>query len=80
MRSLLRAIGTVVLFLSVSFPGLAAQLDRGSLSGTITDSSGAIVGGATVTATHTTSGRVLTTVSTDAGLYASPTSTWDRTL
>src|SRR5262245_42589035 len=71
MKSVRRSIGTVSLVLLVAIP-IFAQLDRGSLSGTITDSSGAIVGEATVTATQTTSGRVLTTVSTDAGLYAFP--------
>jgi hypothetical protein len=47
-----------------------AQGGRGGLSGLISDSSGAIIPGATVTATSLASGTTQTTVSTAAGLYS----------
>src|SRR5213592_930345 len=66
-----RPVTLLFLMLVVSIPAFA-QLSTGSLSGTVTDPSGAAVAGATVTATQTASGRSLVTVSTDAGLYAFP--------
>src|SRR5688572_20148054 len=61
-----------VLLVCGFIPAAFAQLSGGSLSGTVTDPSGAAVGGATVAVTHVTTGRQLQTVTTDAGLYAFP--------
>jgi hypothetical protein len=47
----------------------AAQETRGSLSGIVTDGSGAVVARAGLQLTNTETGVVLTTVSNDAGLY-----------
>src|SRR5438093_4641395 len=66
-----RPVCLLSLMFALSIPAFA-QLSTGSLSGTVTDPSGAAVAGATVTATQTTTGRSLLTVSTDAGLYAFP--------
>ncbi|MGB6828858.1 MAG: carboxypeptidase-like regulatory domain-containing protein, partial [Terracidiphilus sp.] len=49
-----------------------AQLDRGSVSGTVTDPSGAAVSGAKVTVTNTDTGTQSSTVATDAGVYTIP--------
>jgi len=49
-----------------------AQVTSGSLSGTITDSNGAVVPGAKVVATHEPTNREYPAVSTDAGLYVFP--------
>src|SRR6266850_3307300 len=50
--------------------GLAtAQETRGSLSGLVSDSSGAVVPGATMRLTNVETGVVLTTTSNEAGLY-----------
>src|SRR3954468_3817561 len=47
----------------------AAQETRGSLSGIVTDGSGAVVARAGLQLTNTETGVVLTAVSNDAGLY-----------
>ncbi len=49
---------------------LFGQAGRGAISGLITDSSGAIIPGATVTATVTATGTKLTATSTAAGIYS----------
>jgi hypothetical protein len=46
-----------------------AQSDRGTIAGTILDSTGAVVQGATVTATGANTGAVYKTTSTDTGAY-----------
>jgi len=47
-----------------------AQAGRGSISGLVTDPSGAIVPGASVIALEQATGVKLSTVSTDAGVYS----------
>ena len=49
-----------------------AQINTGSLSGTISDPNGLVVAGSKVTATHVPSGRPYETVTTEAGLYTFP--------
>src|SRR5579863_3019645 len=49
-----------------------AQSDRGSISGIVTDPSGANVSGAKVTVTNTAMGTQNSTVTTDAGVYTIP--------
>ncbi|HEY2930713.1 MAG TPA: carboxypeptidase-like regulatory domain-containing protein, partial [Acidobacteriota bacterium] len=71
MNTFRRLASFLSFLLVLSVPSLA-QLSTGSMSGTVTDSSGAAVGGATVTATQTNTGRTLVTVTTEAGLYAFP--------
>lgn len=47
-----------------------AQAGRGGISGIVADSSGAIIPGASVTATNTATSSKLSTVTTGAGLYS----------
>ena len=49
-----------------------AQLDRGSISGVVTDPSGSAVAGARVTVTNTAMGTQNSTVTTGAGAYTVP--------
>jgi hypothetical protein len=52
--------------------GAAGQSDRGAIGGSILDSSGAAVPGATITATGADTGAVYKTTSTSDGLYRIP--------
>src|SRR5580692_5674174 len=63
----------VFLCITLLFPGaemLYSQAGRGGISGLVSDASGAIVPGATVTAKDTATGDTLSTVTTAAGLYS----------
>src|SRR5688500_13505293 len=51
---------------------LLAQTDRGNITGSVTDPSGAIIGGATVTVTHRATGAPKTVTTTSAGEYNIP--------
>ena len=71
MKIIRPTISTLCLLLltgSIAF----AQLTGGSMTGTVTDSSGGVVAKARVTATHVTSGRVSETATTSEGLYVLP--------
>ncbi|MPY89382.1 MAG: hypothetical protein GEU99_15825 [Luteitalea sp.] len=67
-------VGTTALVItgaiSLWSPALDAQVLYGGLVGTVRDSSGAAVPGATVTATNTNTGLVLETVSNESGDYS----------
>src|SRR4029450_5227866 len=52
--------------------GLNAQVLYGSVGGTVTDQSGAIVPGATVTITNVQTGKTREAISDDAGNYSIP--------
>jgi len=59
-----------VAFLVFFFASTAlSQSDRGTISGTILDSTGAVVQGATIVATGANTGAVYRTSSTDTGAY-----------
>ena len=67
-----RILGTIVVLLSLVFfasPTLYAQSTYGSISGTVTDSSGAAITGATVTLTNLSTSEKRTQVSGDDGHY-----------
>src|SRR5260370_22277641 len=66
--SLLRFLSFSLL---LAFSGMVvrSQSDRGTIAGTILDSSGAVVQGASVTATGANTGAVYKTTSTDTGAY-----------
>src|SRR3954470_24144220 len=59
-----------VCLLSLSLSSLFGQAGRGAISGAVTDSSGAIIPGATVTATDTATGTKVTAVTTAGGIYS----------
>src|SRR5277367_54119 len=61
--------GLLGLLLLMALP-LSAQIDTGGITGTATDSSGAIVSGATITLTNNATGVVLSTKSTSTGTYS----------
>ena len=59
-----------LLILLVSFASVGfAQSQNGSISGVVTDATGAVVANATVTVTNVATGAVRTTVTTGAGDY-----------
>src|SRR5215470_18585036 len=60
------AIGTLCLMAAGT---ATAQSDRGTIAGTVTDSSGAVVSGASVTVRGTDTGNVYKTASTGEGVY-----------
>src|SRR5688572_7579062 len=69
-----------VLALVVSATGAVAQINTGEIGGVVKDSSGAILPGATITATHTASGIVVERVTDENGRYFLPAlriGTWD---
>src|SRR5262245_28113649 len=51
---------------------MVAQSERGTIRGTVTDSSGSIMPGVTVKATNVDTGIETATVTTEAGLYNIP--------
>src|SRR5919108_1716470 len=55
-----------VLFLSTA---LFSQSSNGTISGTVSDATGAVIPGVTVTATNNATGVVTTVISNDAGVY-----------
>jgi len=65
--------GWIALFtvLLAGLPALA-QLDTGSISGTITDPTGSVVANAQITATEVATGTTYSTVSSKAGYYVFP--------
>src|SRR5579859_4882527 len=70
LRDLAFPLVLVCLALLLPCPSLFSQAGRGRISGLDTDSSGAIVPGASVSAKNAASGETLTTVATAAGLYS----------
>ena len=73
MKRLTRILTVLSLLLALCcLPALMAQSGRGSLSGVVKDSSGAVVVGAEVVITNLDTGVELKTQSTDAGVYRIP--------
>lgn len=67
----MRKLFVRVCLIQLVFAGvLLAQSNRATVTGTVTDASGAIVPGATVSATNTATGVVTTAVSTSDGIYS----------
>src|SRR5262245_3843181 len=64
----LRWVASAVVILALSAVG-HAQTDQGKVSGTVRDSSGAFVSGATVTVKNEKTGEQRTAVSTEAGVF-----------
>jgi Carboxypeptidase regulatory-like domain/TonB dependent receptor len=66
---ILRSFLAVALFTTLAGISLQAQVDTGSITGTVTDASGAVVGGAKVTLTNEGTGTVLSTSTGADGIY-----------
>src|SRR5580704_4656731 len=66
-------VALVVAMLVITGTSVIAQttVSQGSIQGTITDPSGAVVGGAKITITHKATGQVISTTSTNAGTFNS---------
>jgi carboxypeptidase family protein len=67
-----RLVVTLAFFLLASAACLRAQTTNGSIQGSVTDSSGASLAGASVTVRNVDTGLSISTVTTDAGLYSVP--------
>lgn len=61
----------ILLFTGLAVP-LFSQLDRGTLTGTVTDSTGAVIPGAEITIHNTATGATYRTQSTETGNYNMP--------
>ena len=75
LRSGLRSLGAwlVVWMIVLGFSAPApAQLDTGSISGTVTDQAGKVVPGAPVTATDKATGSTYSTIASGTGFYSFP--------
>jgi hypothetical protein len=59
----------VILVLLVAGTNLFSQTDTGSIAGTVTDPTGAVIPGATITATSTDTGLKLSAMSNDTGQF-----------
>src|SRR6266705_1865382 len=63
----MRSLNLICLLLCASFA--FAQSDRGTITGTVTDTSGAVVANAAIEARQVETGAVFQTASTDTGNY-----------
>src|SRR5579871_3285600 len=66
------AVLLTLVFSLMSAAGASAQVTGATVSGTITDPSGGVVAGATVTTTNTATAAVREVTSDSAGLYSVP--------
>ena len=66
---MLRGLLAVAVFTILSVRPLQAQVDTGSITGTVTDTSGAVVGAAKVTLTNEGTGTSLSTTTGAEGIY-----------
>ena len=67
-----RALALAIVFAVANATPALAQLDRGSISGTIKDQQGAVIPGVTVTVTSRQTGDARTTVTDGSGFYTMP--------
>lgn len=67
MKSLISFLACILFAASIY-----GQSNNGNIQGTVTDQSGAALGGANVTARNIDTGLINSTVSTDAGNYSLP--------
>lgn len=72
MLSIYRTAAAAVFAALLFLPALLAQSERGTISGTVRDSSGAVVAGASVKLTNSATNVVVTTTTNASGDYAVP--------
>jgi hypothetical protein len=65
----LRSLLVVIIFSTLGITPLLAQVDTGSITGTVTDNSGAVISGAKITLTNEGTGTSLSTTSGANGVY-----------
>ena len=65
-------VATLALVLFVALPQAVAQTDRGTITGTVSDQTGAVIVGAKVSATNTATRVVTETATTTSGNYTIP--------
>src|SRR5437016_7738257 len=61
--------GLVIVFVAAMSAAASAQTDQGKFSGTVRDSSGAFVGGATVAVTNERTGELRTQTTSETGVF-----------
>src|SRR5216683_381799 len=66
------ALAAVFMLVALCAAGAAAQEFRGAVTGRVTDRTGAVIPGATVTATNVATGVVATTTTNETGSYTVP--------
>src|SRR5450432_1338697 len=72
MKVVTRKLGALIGFLLLASALLFGQAESGTISGTVTDKSGAVVPGATVTVASSNTGFSRTTTTGSSGQYAIP--------
>src|SRR5437763_1869734 len=72
VKKILACLISAVLFFSLAWTIALAQGGSAQISGTVTDPSGAVLPGVEITATHTDTGLIRTTITNEAGSYVFP--------
>ena len=65
----MKKLASILITFSLAMMPMLAQTSTGSITGSVTDESGAVIPGATITATRTATGETRTVVSEDNGFY-----------
>jgi Carboxypeptidase regulatory-like domain len=65
-------VATLLALLAIAVAPALAQINSGSMSGTVADSSGAVIPNAKIAATEAQTGTAYTTVANSAGIYTLP--------
>ncbi len=71
-RLAMKQLGVLVALLMLAVTPVLAQINSGSMSGTVADSSGAVIPNAKVTATEAQTGTVYNTTANSSGIYTLP--------
>src|SRR5215831_13767383 len=71
-RTMKMRLAALLAFMLFAAPALFSQSSNGTISGSVTDASRAVMPGVTVTAANTATGVVTTVLSNDAGVYNFP--------
>jgi Carboxypeptidase regulatory-like domain len=71
-RLAMKKLGTILALMVLAITPALAQINSGSMSGTVADSSGAVIPNAKITATEEQTGTVYNTVANSVGIYMLP--------